>query len=110
MLINRHDEQVKRGAVVKALAFGCKQKVLLEPLSLLIQRTLETIINETDFSANENVNLQKYEQIIQHVFRQVNCQAHKFTVHRGNFLERAVSLDLGTNCAWKPAKEFHFEL
>ena len=24
VLINRHDEHVKRGAIVKALAFGCK--------------------------------------------------------------------------------------
>lgn len=33
VLKNRQNDQVKRGAMVKALAFGCKQKCLLEPLS-----------------------------------------------------------------------------
>ena len=33
ILKNRQDKAVKRGAVYKALAFGCKNKVLLEPFS-----------------------------------------------------------------------------
>ena len=43
VLKNRLDTQVKRGAIVKALAVGCRKKVMLEPLSRMLEATLDLI-------------------------------------------------------------------
>ena len=67
LLKNRHDDKVKRGAIVKALAFGCKQKVLLEPLSQLLEATLDQIIDTTDLNAVKETNLATYSTIISQV-------------------------------------------
>ena len=77
---------MKRGAVYKALAFGCRNKVLLEPFSQLIQVTLDSIIDVTDLTASADDNLAKYHQIIAQVFTQVNKVADRLLVDRGNFI------------------------
>ena len=63
-----------------------------------------------DFNAPEDTNMIKYQQIIQKVHQQVNIHASNLLAHRGNFLERAVSQDLSSNCAWRPSRELHFAL
>ena len=64
VLKNRQNEAAKRGAIVKALCFGCKNKVLLEPLSQLIEVTLDAIIGATNLNAAAEENLSAYQEII----------------------------------------------
>ena len=45
ILKNRLDSSVKRGSIVKALAIGTKEKFVLEPLSQLLEATLDKIID-----------------------------------------------------------------
>ena len=90
---------MKRGAIVKSLAFGSKNKIVLEPLSQLIEATLDSILRVTDLGATMEVNVAKYRQIIASVFTAVNQNASQMLLDRGNFIERAVSLDYGTNAA-----------
>lgn len=55
--------------MVKALAFGCKQKCLLEPLSQLIEKTLDAIFDATDINATSyEANAERYRRIISEVY------------------------------------------
>ena len=60
MLCNRKEKAVKRGAIVKAIAFGSKNKVLLEPFGQIMETTLDAIIRVTDLSATSMSNVARY--------------------------------------------------
>ena len=104
VLKNRQEQAVKRGAIFKALAFGSRNKVVLESLSQLIEVTLDAIIGTTDLTVPHDTNLAEYRKIIEKVFCSVNEKASQMFFDRGNFLERAVSLDYNTNVAWRSSK------
>ena len=89
---------MKRGAIVKALAFGSKNKILLEPLSQVIEATLDSIIKVTDLNATSEANVGRYRLIISKVFACINANPCDTLVNRNNFIERAVSMDYNMNC------------
>ena len=45
---------------MKALAFGSKNKTVLEPLSQVIEATIDSIIKVTDMTATAEANLVRY--------------------------------------------------
>ena len=70
---NRLDTNVKRGAIVKALAIGCRQKVMLEPLSKMIEITLDLIYDAQDLKATPEKNVEAYTAVISELYRCVNA-------------------------------------
>jgi hypothetical protein len=99
VLKNRLSDQVKRGSIVKALAFGSHSTIHLESLTCILEATLDTIFSKTDINRTTDQNIAVATQIIEEVFKSIN--KHEETIlPRGNFLKRAVSHDLNTNLDW----------
>ena len=72
VLKNRLDTKVKRGAIVKALAIGCRQKVMLEPLSKMIETALDLIYDAQDLKATPEKNILAYTAVISELYKCVN--------------------------------------
>lgn len=99
ILKNRLSDQVKRGSIVKALAFGSSTTIHLESLTKILEASLDLIFIKTDVANKPEQNTVIAAQIIEEVFKDVNRHATT-PLPRGNFLQRAVSYDLNTNLAW----------
>lgn len=99
ILMNRLSDQVKRGSIVKALAFGSHSPVHLESLTCLIEAALDTIFGKTDVNRTVEQNVAVATQIVEELYKSVNKHTQT-SVPRGNFITRAVSHDLNTNLAW----------
>ena len=68
ILKTRLDENVARGAKVKALAVGSKNKTVLEPLTKFIEASLDSIFNVQRLDASLDVNLKKSQLIIEDMY------------------------------------------
>ena len=71
----------------------------MESLTKILEATLDLIFNKTDVANKPEQNTAIAAQIIEEVFKDVNRHAQT-PLPRGNFMMRAVSLDLNTNLAW----------
>ena len=100
MLKNRLDTSVKRGAIVKALAVGCRQKVMLEPLSKMIESTLDLIYDAQNLEDPVEKNVERYTAIISEMYDAVNSHSKYLLLNRGNFMIRSINLSLNMNAAW----------
>ena len=99
------DTSVKRGAIVKALAVGCRQKVMLEPLSKMIESTLDLIYDAQNLADPVEKNVERYKAIISEMYNAVNAHSEYLLRNRGNFMTRSINLDLNINSALSGKEE-----
>ena len=72
-------------------------------MSQVIEATLDAIIKVTDLNGTTDTNVARYLKIIAKVFSSINADIGDVLANRGNFIERAVSIDYNINChAEKP--------
>ena len=86
---NKLDSRVDRGSIVKALAFGSKNK-MVECLKAVIKHTLEAIFEVTDPVVNQGKSqedvLINIKKVISEVFNSVNSQAMLNVVPHTDFM------------------------
>ena len=75
VLKNRLDTGVKRGAIVKALAVGSREKSILEPLTKLMESTLDLIYESQNLDDPVEKNVERYTAIISEMYKSVNAHS-----------------------------------
>ena len=71
----------------------------------MIEATLDLIYDAQDLKATPEKNVEKYTAIISEMYKAVNAHSMSLLQKRGNFMERAINLDLNLNIAWSGPKD-----
>ena len=77
------------------------EKVMLEPLSKMIESTLDLIYDAQNLEDPVEKNVERYTAIISEMYDAVNSHSKYLLLNRGNFMIRSINLSLNMNAAWK---------
>jgi len=81
----RLSQEVKRGALVKAIAIGSTNKLFLEPLTKILEQTLDMIFNTQVISDSLEANIARSRVIVEDTFVRVNKELLSLE-NLGNFM------------------------
>ena len=70
---------------------------MLEPLSKMIESTLDLIYDAQDLADPVEKNVERYTAIISEMYNAVNSHSEYLLRNRGNFMTRSINLDLNIN-------------
>ncbi|CDW80407.1 UNKNOWN [Stylonychia lemnae] len=96
---NKLDTKAKRGAIVKALAIGSKNKCVLESFKKVINQVLECIFEVEDLQKTPEQNLNNIKTIITQLYEASNSQDVYKAIPQADYIKRRVYHQIGKNLA-----------
>ena len=78
---------------------------MLEPLSKMIETTLDLIYDAQNLADPVEKNVERYKAIISEMYNAVNAHSEHLLRNRGNFMTRSINLDLNINSAFNGKEE-----
>ena len=83
----RLHQEVKRGALVKAISIGSTNNLLLEPMTKILEQTLDMIFNAQVISDSLEGNIARTRVIVEDTFVRINRELLSIE-NLGNFMQR----------------------